>query len=105
MAIFLDVMKEELERNLYKQQAFKDELKNLPNGYLSKCVIDGRPYIYRKKRNGNRVMSEYIGVPDDESVKKAEIQRSDYLRIKESLRHLKKEEKRLRKAINIYDKK
>ena len=26
MSIFLDVMKEELERNLYKQQAFQNEL-------------------------------------------------------------------------------
>ena len=104
MAIFLDVMKEELERNLYKQYAFKEQLQNLPNGYLSICVIDGRSYVYRKKRIGNKIVSEYIGVPGDNCVKEAEIQRSDYLKIKASLKHLKDEEKRLRRAIKDYEK-
>lgn len=104
MAIFLDVMKEELERNIYKQNAFKEELKKLPSGYLSQCIIGGKPYIYRKKRIGNKIVSEYVGVPNDELVKKAESDRNDYINIKQSLKRLKEEEKRLRRAIKDYEK-
>ena len=104
MPIFLDVMKEELERNLYKQNAFKEELAKLPSGYLSECVIDGKSYIYRKKRIGNKIISEYIGVPGDNNVKLAESIRRDYLNIKQSLKNLKNEEIKLRRAIKDYEK-
>ena len=104
MPIFLDVMKEELERNLFKQKAYKEELNQLPCGYLSECVIGGRIYVYRKKRVGNKIVSEYIGVPGDENVKKAENQRKDYLNYKQSLKNLKNEEIKLRRAIKDYEK-
>ena len=104
MSIFLDVMKEELERNLYKQQAFQNELDSLPKGYLSVCVIGGSSYIYRKRREGNKIVSEYIGVPGDEASQKAEEDREQYLKIKHALKNLKKEEMRLRRAISDYEK-
>lgn len=103
MSIFLDVMKEELERNLYKQKAFEEELKSLPKGYLSVCVINGKKYVYRKRREGNQIISEYIGVPGDENSLKAEEQRELLLMVKRSLKSLKIEEKKLRKAIKDYE--
>ena len=104
MPIFLDVMKEELERNLYKQNAFEKQLHSLPKGYLSRCVIDKKVYIYRKKRVGNKIVSEYIGVPGDDNVKLAIENRNNYLELKNSLKSLKEEEIRLRKAIKNYEK-
>ena len=104
MSIFLDVMKEELERNLYKQKAFQQELESLPKGYLSICVIDGSSYIYRKRREGNKIVSEYIGVPGDEECKKAEENRNHYLALKQSIKNLKQEEIKLRRAIKDYEK-
>lgn len=104
MSIFLDVMKEELERNLYKQDAFDNDLMLLPKGYLSECVIGGKKYIYRKKRVGNRIVSEYVGVPGDDNVKKAIEDRRQYLELKRSINNLKKEEQRLRRAIKNYEK-
>ena len=104
MSIFLDVMKEELERNLFKQQAFQNELDSLPKGYLSVCVIGGSSYIYRKRREGNKIVSEYIGVPGDEASKKAEEDREQYLKIKHALKNLKKEEVKLRQAIKNFEK-
>ena len=104
MSIFLDVMKEEVERNLYKQNAFMEQIKSLPKGYLSECVIDNKVYIYRKRRVGNKILSEYIGIPDDNNVKKAIDDRKAYLDLKQSIKLLKKEEKRLRKAIKEYEK-
>lgn len=104
MLIFLDVMKEELERNLYKQDAFKKQFEFLPKGYLSECVIDGNKYIYRKRREGSKIVSEYIGIPNDDNVKKAMEDRRQYLELKQSIKRLKEEEKRLRKAIKDYEK-
>ena len=104
MSIFLDVMKEELDRNLYKQDSFKRQIINLPKGYLSKCVINGKVYVYRKERKGNKIISEYIGVPGDNKVIEAENNRSLYIEIKSALKNLKGEEKRLRKAIKDYEK-
>ena len=104
MSIFLDVMKEELDRNLYKQEAFSNQLNSLPKGYLSKCLIGGKVYIYRKRRDGNRIISEYVGVPNDENVKKAEKQRKQYLDLMKSIKVLKNEEKKLRRAIRDYEK-
>ena len=102
MSIFLDIMKEELERNLLKQKAFQQKIESLPKGYLSKCVIDGKIYIYRKSRTGKKIISEYIGVPGDENVKKALEARKQYLDLKQSLKIVINEEKRLRKAIKAY---
>lgn len=104
MSIFLEVMKEELERNLYKQDAFIRQINELPRGYLSRCLIDGKIYIYRKKRINKKIVSEYIGIPDDENVKKAENDRAQYLELKHAISVLKEEEKRLRRAIKDYEK-
>ena len=104
MSIFLDVMKEELDRNLFKQKAFRDELNKLPKGYLSLCSIEGKQYLYRKRREGNHILSEYVGVPGDENSLKAEEERKQYLYIKQSLKELIDEEKRLRRAIKNYQK-
>ena len=102
MTIFQGVMEEELERNLRKQEAFKNELSVLPKGYLSICRIGGVNYVYRKYREGKKVVSVYIGLPDSEEVRKAEEQRRSYLFAKRSLADLKLEEKRLRRAIKDY---
>ena len=93
MGIFYEVMLEELERNLRKQEAFKSELALHPKGYLSVCVIGGAPYVYRKWREGNSIRSEYVGVTGDDSVKAAEEDRKAYLLAKSSLAELRYEEK------------
>ena len=103
MPIFLDVMKEELERNLYKQKSFQRQIELLPKGYLSICKIGDKDYLYRKQRIGNKIVSQYVGLPGDENSKKAEEDRKLYLSLKQSLKELKKEEIKLRKAIKDYE--
>ena len=103
MSIFLEVMKEELERNLYKQQSFQKQIELLPKGYLSICKIGDKDYLYRKQRIGSKIVSEYVGLPGDENSKKAEEDRKLYLSLKQSLKELKKEEIKLRKAIKDYE--
>ena len=102
MPIFQGVMEEELERNLRKQEAFRNELSVLPKGYLSICRIGGVDYVYRKYRKGKKIVSVYIGLPGSEEVRKAEEERESYLLVKRSLADLKLEEKRLRRAIKDY---
>ena len=103
MPIFLDVMKEELERNLYKQKSFQRQIELLPKGYLSICKMGDKDYLYRKQRIGNKIVSQYVGLPGDENSKKAEEDRKLYLSLKQSLKELKKEEIKLRKAIKDYE--
>ena len=102
MPIFLGVMEEELERNLRKQDAFKAELSAHPKGYLSLCRIGGADYVYRKYREGRKIVSIYVGTPGSEEVLEAERERDAYLLAKRSLAELKREEKRLRRAIKDY---
>lgn len=102
MPFFQGVMEEELERNLRKQEAFKAELAAHPKGYLSLCRINGVDYIYRKHREGKKIVSVYVGLPGSEEVVKAESEREAYLLAKRSLAELKLEEKRLRRAIRDY---
>lgn len=102
MQIFQGVMEEELERNLWKQDAFKAEISAHPKGYLSVCRIGGVSYVYRKHREGKKIVSVYIGLPGSEEVAHAEAEREAYLSAKRSLAELKLEEKRLRRAIKDY---
>ncbi len=102
MSIFKGVMEEELERNLRKQKAFKEELSMHPKGYLSICHINGADYIYRKHREGKKIVSVYIGLVGSEKANKAEEDRKSYLLAKRSIAELRLEEKRLRRAIRGY---
>lgn len=104
MSIFLDIMKEELERNRFSQQAFNEEISKFPKGYLSVCNIGGKSYVYRKRREGNKIVSEYIGVVGDQASQQAEKDRKEYLSLVEGLKNLKKDEKRLKEAIRAYEK-
>lgn len=104
MSIFQGVMEEELERNLRKQNAFKIELAKHARGYLSICHIDGCDYIYRKHRDGKRIVSDYIGPAGSKAAFDAQEERKAYLLARRSLKDLKEEEKRLRKAIKDYAK-
>ena len=102
MSIFQGVMEEELDRNLRKQEAFKKELISYPKGYLSICRIGGVDYVYRKHREGKKIISVYIGPPGSEAARKAKMERDAFLMAKRSLAELRLEEKRLRRAIRDY---
>lgn len=92
----------ELRRNLHKQEALRIVLSILPKGYLSICHIDGADYVYRKHRDGRKIVSVYIGTPGSLAVREAQRQRDAYIQVKESLASLRAEEKRLRRAIKSY---
>ena len=102
-SVFKSVVIDELERNLRKQSAFSHELSKYKKGSLSIVVIHGDKYLYRKYRQKDKVISEYIGSIDDESSKKAYEDRAKYLKLKQDIKDLEEEEKQLRRFLKIYD--
>lgn len=95
------VLKEELERNLQKQRVFFDEYNKHPKGSLVIVEIHNDQYLYRKYREGKKIISIYIGPIESENASKAYKDREKYLKLKQDLKDLKEEEKKLRKAIDI----
>jgi len=103
MSIFIEIMKEELERNISKQQAFSEQMNVLPKGYLFIMDRNGKKYVYRKYRDGNKIISSYIGLAGSKDHEFALKQRNDYLMLEKGLKNLKKEEQKLRGAIDKYE--
>ena len=102
MSILEGVLKEELERLQNNIRSYEAVLASLPKGYLFEQQIGGKPYCYRKYREGQKIKSEYIGPVGSDETKKAH---EDYLerkRIEANLRAMRKEEARLTKALRHY---
>ena len=102
-SVLKGVLIEELERNLQKQRVFSNELAKYPKGSLAIVRIHGDQYLYRKYRDGKRIISIYIGPINSDEAKKAYADRDKYLKLKQDIKDLQEEEKKLRKAIEIYD--
>ena len=101
-SVLKGVLKEELERNLQKQRVFNDEIKKYPKGSLVVVKIHGDSYLYRKYRDGNKVISIYVAPAECDEAKKAYELRDKYLKLRKDIKDLKEEEKTLRKAVAIY---
>ena len=61
MSILEGVLVEELERIRKNIVSYESLLNQLPKGYLSIQILGGKQYAYRKKREGKRIVSEYLG--------------------------------------------
>ena len=102
MSVLKEVLKEELARLKKNVDSYESLLFALPKGYIFEQIINDKSYCYRKRREGNRIVSEYIGSSESDEANKA---RADYLerkRIENNLRSLRKEEARLLKALRHY---
>ena len=64
--------------------------------------VHGDQYIYRKYRDGERIISVYVGPIDSDEANKAYADRDKYIKLKQDIKDLKEEEKKLRKAVKIY---
>ena len=101
-SVLKGVLEEELERNLQKQRVFSNELAKYPKGSLVVIKVHGDRYLYRKYRDGDKIISIYIGPANSDEAKKAYEDRNKYLKLRQDIKDLKEEEKRIRKAIDIY---
>ena len=101
-SVLKGVLEEELERNLQKQRVFSNEFNKYPKGSLVIVKIHGDQYLYRKYRNGDKVVSIYVGPINSDDASKAYKDREKHIKLKQDIKDLKEEEKRLRRAIKIY---
>lgn len=94
------VLQEELERNVRAQRAYRAEIESLPKGSVTVKVRDEKRYCYLTYREGRRVCTDYAGTADaveEELRSKVEQRRS----LEKVLRHLKSEERFMRKALGL----
>ena len=104
MSILKSVLEEELERILRNQKIYKEMLSNLPKGSIYISNRNGKKYIYRKNRIGEKIVNEYLCALSNTKKAEEEIQKSEeYSRISKNSELAKKEEIRLRKALKAYE--
>ena len=102
MSVLEGVLKEELERIQRNISSYESLLASLPKGYLFEQIIGGKPYVYRKRREGGKIISEYIGPCGSEEAEKARADYEERRRVESNLRSLRKEEARLIKALRHF---
>ena len=102
MSVLEGVLKEELERIERNIASYESLLAALPKGYLCEQRLKSKVYCYRKRREGNKIISEYIGPIGSPDAKKAAVDYEQRKRIEKNLRILRKEEARLLKALRHY---
>ena len=96
--VFYGVVEEEKERNLERQEAYKEEIDKLPKGYLNIKKSKGIEYYYLQRRDGQKFISEYIGNDEAkvEEIKKLIAKRKHYEGL---IRRLKLEYKQMCKVV------
>ena len=102
-SVLKGVLEEELERNLQKQRVFSNELAKYPKGSLVIVKVHGDKYLYRKYRDGHKIVSIYVAPINSDEARKAYEDRDKYIKLKQDIKDLKEEENKLRKVIGIYD--
>ena len=99
MSIVMDVMQDELKRNLEMQAAYNKEIASLPKGTIIIKKIRNREYLYLLYRAEGKVRTDYIGSKEKifiEDIKK-NIDKRKYFQ--NTLKKLLKEEKEIRKVL------
>ena len=92
------VLQEERARNAEMKKILEDELKDLPKGSLVIQSKGGHKYCYLKYREGERIISKYIGKAEV-CQKGLEMQVARRRRIEQALRRIREEEKMIMRAL------
>lgn len=69
MAVIFHVMKEEYERLIEADKAYRDNIKKMPQGSPRIKKIHNRDYLYLARRDGEKVVYDYIGAADSQQAK------------------------------------
>lgn len=104
MTVLEGVLREELGRLESNLLAFKEKLSHLPRGTIYISKVYNSSFVYRKRKEGGKVISEYIGPLSDNRSQQAIEQAKDYKRLKKMISDGNKELAKLRKAVKVYDK-
>jgi biotin synthase-related radical SAM superfamily protein len=88
MSIIFDVLDEEYNRLKELWEKYQNEIDKLPKGSIQKKQRNGKAYIYLYYRNGDKVISKYIGKEKSRKVDE----------IKEELEKRKEYERKMKKV-------
>ena len=105
MSIFEGVIREEIERLSKNILAYKEMLKKLPKGSLYIRKDYNSYFVYRRKRVGKKIVSEYLGPLESDKAQEEINKSNEYKRIKNNIKVAEKELNELKKAVKIYDRK
>ena len=70
MSTIFHVMKEEYDRLIEADKAYRNNIAQMPHGSPRTKHIRNRDYLYLARREGAKVVYDYIGPVDSEQVKK-----------------------------------
>lgn len=101
MSIYRETLLDELERNLNSQKAFQNRYDGLRKGSICKKNIRNCEYYYLKYREGKKTITEYIGPVHSIKITPIEKELEKAKSCKKTLIELKKNEIKLRKAIEV----
>lgn len=96
MTILDNVLQEEYDRSKRMKEAMENESSQLPNGYISKKIINKKVYYYLQRRDGLKVLSSYI--PLDE-LPEIEAQVARRKQIEESIKTIDRNMKKIKRVI------
>lgn len=90
------IIEKEEKRNKIMIDRYSEELDSLPRGTLKQKNINGKIYYYLVFRDGNKIISKYIG-KDEEKITLIKEQLSRRKQIQEILKKLSKEKNQIQK--------
>ena len=94
------VLHEELGNSRRMLGKYRKELNKLLKGAFVKKVIRGHDYYYLARRDGEKVVFDYLGKLKPEEVKKYEKEKALKAQYRESVAKLKNQVKFLERALN-----
>lgn len=98
MPVIHDSLREELERLLEKEQAYKKQLALLPKGRIHNKLIGGKKYPYLTYREGGKVKSRYVKSEELEQVRAQVEQRQQY---EKNLKSIRADVRVIRKVVKV----
>ena len=98
--LIIEMLEEELDRNVRAQKAYVEEHNRLPRGSICVKRRGEKAYCYLKYREGTRTITDYAGVADkvEEKLRTQIARRKD---IEAAIRQLKAEQRYIEKALSL----
>ena len=103
MSVLRGVLFEELERLENNKVAYEEMLAKLPRGTIFVRKMGKSSFVYRKRKEQGKVVSEYLGNNTSEKAKQAIEEYNEYRRLRENIRSINCEIVILRKACKLYE--
>ena len=103
MSILQEVLKEEIQRLEKNVSSYERMLESLPKGSIFVRKMGGSSFVYRRRRENGRIISEYLGNVNESYAQKQIGLSEEYKRIKQNVRTAKSELFKLRKAYRVYE--